>query len=170
MDVKPPQSTNASFTIAQAKWLNNFSNLVGSVVGAIALLDQSGAFFLLPAKLQKYVTPVALTTGVVALLAGQNKQGAALIANHSGRPYVYTPEGTPGRDQKDALNQVFMSDAEVAIARKAVAGELVPPNIAPNASPPPKPGLDGLTKRHKVSLSDLAAIATNHSIVPDEVI
>jgi hypothetical protein len=204
MDVKPPQSINESFTITQAKWLNNFSNLVGSVVGAIALLDQSGAFFLLPAKLQKYVTPVALTTGVVALLAGQNKQGAALIANHSGRPYVYTPDGTPGRDENDALNQVFMSDAEVAIARRAVAGELVPPNIAqkqekfeerilgklnefkprtfpadngpegvalapidigtvshyaPNDSPPPKPGLDGLAKGRRISLSDLAAIA-----------
>jgi hypothetical protein len=130
MDVRPPQSVDESFTIAQAKWLNKFSNLVGTVVGAIALLDQSGAFALLPAKLQRYVTPVALTTGVVALLAGQKKQGAALIANHSGRPYVYTPEGVPGRDQKDALNQVFMPAAEVAIARKAVAGELIPVNVA----------------------------------------
>jgi hypothetical protein len=128
MDVRPPQSVDESFTIAQAKWLNKFSNLVGTVVGAIALLDQSGAFALLPAKLQRYVTPVALTTGVVALLAGQKKQGAALIANHSGRPYVYTPEGVPGRNKTNALYQVFMTGPEVLLAQKATTGELVAPS------------------------------------------
>jgi hypothetical protein len=126
MDVVPPQSIEQSFTISQAKWLNKISNLVGAVVGAVALLDQSGAFALLPARLQRYVTPLALTTGVIALFVGQKKQGAALIANHSGRSYVYTPDGKPGRDKKDALHQVFMTAAEVAIAQKATSGELVP--------------------------------------------
>jgi hypothetical protein len=99
-------------------------------VGAITLLDQAGAGALLPAKIQKYVTPGVLTIGLVALYTGHKKQGAALIANHSSRPYVYTPDGKPGRNKKDALFQVFMTATEVALAQKATSGELVPPNTA----------------------------------------
>jgi hypothetical protein len=130
MDYKPPKPIDESFTIAQVKRLKNFSNLVAGIAGGIAFLDQIGVGALLPARIQKYVTPGVAVIALTAFYTGNKKVGAALYADHANRPYNYTPDGAPGRNKKDALYQVFMTGAEVLLAEKATTGQLVPLNTA----------------------------------------
>jgi hypothetical protein len=130
MDIRPPKPPEESFTITKAKWIEQFSKIVGAISGAVVLLDQAGATALLPAKIQKYVTPGVLGIGLIALCTGNVKQASALIADRSGKPDIFTQTGKPGRNKQDALMQVFMSVAELELARKANSGELVPANTA----------------------------------------
>jgi hypothetical protein len=130
MDIRPPKPPEESFTIAKARWLQKFSQLVGGISGLVVLLDQAGAGALLPSKFQKYVTPGVLTVGLLALYTGNQKQASALIADRASKPDIFSPTGTPGRNEKDALFQVFMTAAQLKLAEKATAGELVPANTA----------------------------------------
>jgi hypothetical protein len=130
MDIRPPKPPEESFTIAKARWLQKFSQLVGGISGLVVLLDQAGASALLPAKIQKYVTPGVLVVGLAALYTGNQKQASALIADRSSKPDIFTADGTPGRNKADAMFQVFMTAAQLELANKATAGELVPANTA----------------------------------------
>jgi len=129
MDIRPPKPPEESFTITKAKWIQKFSNIVGAISGAVVLLDQAGASALLPAKLQKYVTPGTLIVALAALYTGNSKQASALIVDRSNKPDIFTKKGTPGRNKEEALMQVFMTVAELELAKRAVSGELVPANI-----------------------------------------
>jgi hypothetical protein len=179
MDYRPPKPIDESFTITQVKWLKKFSNLVAVLAGGVAFLDQIGAGALLPAKIQKYITPGVAIIAVTAFYTGNKKVGAALYADHANRSYNYTPDGTPGRSKQNALYQVFMTGAELVLAQKATSGQLVPASAAQQQetsavgvvlppvdiglishyAPNPVPTLTELAKGRKVSLSDLAAIA-----------
>lgn len=181
MDYRPPKPIDESFTITQVKWLKKFSNLVAVLAGGVAFLDQIGAGALLPAKIQKYITPGVAIIAVTAFYTGNKKVGAALYADHANRSYNYTPDGTPGRSKQNALYQVFMTGAELVLAQKATTGELVPASAAQcqqqetsavgvalppvdmgpilRYAPNPMSTLAELTIGQKISLSDLAAIA-----------
>jgi hypothetical protein len=124
MDIRPPKAASESFTIIRAQGLMMFSRIVGTV----ALCSQLGIFTLVPEKYQKPVSTAVLLIGVGAVAAGNEKQGSAIIQDRMAKRDVYTESGKPGADKENALHQVFMNPAELALAQKAVAGQLVAPD------------------------------------------
>lgn len=126
MDVRPPKAASESFTIVRARGLMVFSRIVGTV----ALCSQLGIFSLVPEKYEKPVSTAVLLIGVGAVAAGNEKQGSAIIQDRMSKRDVFTDNGKPGTNKEDALYQVFMNQAEIEIANKALAGKLVPPTQA----------------------------------------
>lgn len=168
MDIRPPKPPEESFTIAKAKWIQKFSKIVGAISGAVVLLDQAGATALLPSKIQKYVTPGVLGIGLIALYTGNEKQASALIADRSSKPDIFTKGGTPGRNQEDALFQVFMNAAQLELAKKATNGELVPASTVQKQAQFEEKILGKLDEFKPVTFpADPAPIPTALPIVPE---
>jgi hypothetical protein len=71
-----------------------------------------------------------LAIGLVALYTGNEKQASALIADRSSKPDIFTKDGKPGRNKQEALMQVFMTAAELELAKRATSGDLVPANAS----------------------------------------
>jgi hypothetical protein len=122
MDIRPPKRPTESFTIVRAKALIVFSRIVAGT----ALASQLGIFSFVPEKYQKPVSAGVMGIGILAILAGNEKQGSAIVQARLSKRDIFTEPNKPGASKENALFQVFLTAGELALAQTAVTRQNQP--------------------------------------------
>jgi hypothetical protein len=100
--------------------------LFSRVVASTAIASQLGIFSFVPNQYQKPVSAGVLGIGILAILAGNEKQGSAIVQARLAKRDIFTEPGKPGASKENALYQVFLTAGELALAKAAVIQQSQP--------------------------------------------
>jgi hypothetical protein len=121
-----PKLASESFTIVTAQTMRLFSRVVGGAVTLVAAASQFGLFSFVPKEYEKQVSMGVVAVGLIAIMAGNEKQGSAIIQDRMSKPDIFTERGKPGRNQEDAKSVAYLSPVESQLLEKAKTGQLIP--------------------------------------------
>jgi hypothetical protein len=131
LDIRPPKPAEESFTYVKTKAMLIFTRIVATA----AIGSQLGVYAILPENMQKPVSTGLLAVGLLAVAAGNEKQGSAIIQDRLGKRDVWTKDGKPGANQDEALYQAFLTKDQKQLVETAVSKHLEPKEIeAPTLS------------------------------------